>query len=290
MSRVPRRLAARSPAPLAGLVRSCHPQPTAGVTTLVTGLAVALGAGPARVALVAVTVLVGQLSIGWSNDALDRGRDVAAGRLDKPVATGDVDIRTVGAAAALALGAAVPLSFAAGPAAGLAHLGVVAGGWAYNLGLKRTLWSWVPYAIAFGLLPAYAALAQSGAPRPAGWLVAAGSLLGTGAHFFNVLPDIDDDRATGVASLPVRLGARAGRWAGSALLVAAAAVVVFGPPGPAGATGLGGFVAATGFAAAAAVSGRHDEHSRKPFRWALLAAAVDLALLALLVDPAGALR
>ena len=44
-------------------------------------------------------VSTGQLSIGWSNDALDAARDRLAGRTDKPVAAGRLPRRTVAAAA-----------------------------------------------------------------------------------------------------------------------------------------------------------------------------------------------
>ncbi len=39
------------------------------------------------------------------------------------------------------------------------------------------------------------------------WLPVAGACLGTGAHLLNVLPDLEDDAATGVRGLPHRLGA-----------------------------------------------------------------------------------
>ena len=38
------------------------------------------------------------------------------------------------------------------------------------------------------------------------WVIAAGALLGTGAHFANVLPDLEDDRRTGVRGLGHRIG------------------------------------------------------------------------------------
>ena len=74
-----------------------------------------------------------------------------------------------------------------------------------------------------------------------------------------------------------------------ASVVGAAGAVVFGPGRP-GAPALAGFAAAGGCALAAAVSGRADPASRSAFRWALLAAGTDLALLALLVEPERALR
>jgi 4-hydroxybenzoate polyprenyltransferase len=276
------------PTTAGALVRACHPEPTAGVTALSTALAVAAGAGPGRSALVAATVLTGQLSIGWCNDLVDRGRDASAGRTDKPVASGQLAVGTTTAAAAVALGTTTLLSGVSGLVAGSAaaafcHLGVVAGGWAYDLGLKRTAWSWLPYAVAFGLLPAYCVLAAGRETAP-WWLVAAGALLGTGAHFFNVLPDLEDDRATGVRSLPVRMGAAASRSTGCALLVSAALALVLGPPGQPSSTALVGLgVAVVPAVAAAFVGGAPGSRSRTPFLLALAAAAADLLLLVLLV-------
>ena len=47
----------------------------------------------------------------------------------------------------------VPLSFAMGWAAGAAHLVAVASAAGYNLGLKATALSPLPYALSFGLVP-----------------------------------------------------------------------------------------------------------------------------------------
>jgi len=233
------------------LVLSCHPVPAVAVTLIATLLAVAAGAGPVTVALVAAAFGAGQLSIGWSNDWVDAPRDLAVRRSDKPVAVGAVSRRAVGVAAAVALVAAVPLSLALGVAAGVAHLAGVASGWAYNLGLKSTAWSWLPYAVTFGLLPAVVTLALPGDPRPPGWAVAAGALLGVGAHLVNVLPDLEDDAATGVRGLPHRLGRRASSLLAPAVLTAASLLVVLGP---AGAPGAGGWVALAAVAALAGVA------------------------------------
>ena len=70
----------------------------------------------------------------------------------------------------------------------------------------------VPYVVCFGLLPVFVVLGCPGTPAPPWWLPVAGGLLGAGAHFANVLPDLDDDAATGVRGLPHRLGARAPGW------------------------------------------------------------------------------
>ena len=78
----------------------------------------------------------------------------------------------------MAVVACLVLSFALGPAAGLMHVGCVASAWAYNLGLKATVWSWVPYAVSFGGLTAVVTLADGEAP-PWWWPVGA-ALLGRG--------------------------------------------------------------------------------------------------------------
>lgn len=214
---------------VAALLRSCHPVPTVAVTAVTTALAVLARRDAPGVLLVAATVLAGQVSIGWLNDAVDAGRDRAAGRTDKPVAAGALARSTVAAAAVLAAVASVPLSFAAGGVGGgVLHALVVGGGWAYDLGLKSTAVSLVPYAVAFGALPAFVV-----APvvTPPWWLVAAGALLGSAAHFANVLPDLEADSATGVRGLPHRLGASGSVVATVLLLLSASATLVLGPPG-----------------------------------------------------------
>ena len=79
---------------------------------------------------------------------------------------------------------------------------------------------------------AFVVIALPGHPWPPAWLVAAGSLLGGGAHFANVLPDLADAAANGVRGLPHRLGAGGSTIAAAGLLLAATLTLVFGPPGP----------------------------------------------------------
>ena len=213
-----------------GLVAAAHPGPALAVTVLSGLLALAQGLDASRTLLVVAAVLSGQLTIGWSNDLVDRGRDLRAGRDDKPLATGEVTVSLVRSCCIGAVVACVALSLALGAAAGLLHLACVASGWAYNLGLKATLWSWVPYAVSFGGLTGVVTLADGQAP-PWWWPVGA-ALLGVGAHLLNVLPDLADDAATGVHGLPHRLGPRWIAPVAAAVLVAATAVVLVGAAPP----------------------------------------------------------
>lgn len=258
---------------------SSHPGPTVVVTTIAVALAIGVGQSPAGIVLVAVTVLTGQLSIGWSNDWLDAARDTASGRSDKPVAAGGVAPEHVKVAAFIALTSTIPLSFFNGVAAGLAHLGLVASGWLYNLGVKGTLASWVPYAVGFGLLPAFVTLGLPNPAWPPWWAMVAGALLGVGAHFANVVADIDDDLATGVRGLPQRIGSRPSGMVAVTVLVAATALLVGAPDGPPSAgmwLCLAAVALTASWAARALIRSGDSSHL---FHAALLIALVDVVLL-----------
>ncbi|HMD10739.1 MAG TPA: hypothetical protein VKG90_00270, partial [Marmoricola sp.] len=110
----------RAPIPVL-LIRAAHPVPALAVTVLAGLLAVAIDLPPERTALVVAAVLTGQLSIGWSNDLLDRERDRAVGRGDKPLATGALPSGVARAAVAVAVVLTVPLGLACGIAAGAVH-------------------------------------------------------------------------------------------------------------------------------------------------------------------------
>ncbi len=261
------------------MIAACHPLPTAAVTATLTGLAVAAGAGPRRAARVALAVLAGQLSIGWSNDALDAARDRAVGRSDKPVATGVLRRRTVAGGAATAAALTVPLSLALGRRAGAAHLAAVASGWAYNAGLKSSTWSWLPYATGFGAFPAAAVLAVPPHRRVPGWLVLAGSTLGVAAHVANVLPDLDADASSGVSGMPHRLGYRHGLEATAGLLLVATGSLTRGLDGKNRLIRAAPPAMAVAAAAGVLAARERPQRARQAFRLVLVVAAMDVALL-----------
>ncbi|MGN7192372.1 UbiA family prenyltransferase [Curtobacterium sp. MCBA15_004] len=237
------------PAPLTTarlLVASSHPGPTVTVTVLAAVVAAAVGHPLWLVVLVALAVVAGQLSIGLANDWIDADRDRAVGRSDKPVARGLVPVATVRTTAFATAAVAVVLSAFLGPVAAVAHVVLVASGWAYDAGLKRTPWSVVPFVVAFGLLPVVAVAAGGGA-WPAWWAVATGAVFGVAIHCTNVLPDLLDDAATGVRGFPHRLGLRgAGTLAFGALVVAAGLVLGGQLLGDAPARGVGAALAVVG--------------------------------------------
>jgi heme o synthase len=264
-------------------VRASHPEPAVAVTAVAAMLAYAVGHRGAAVAAVAVAVLSSQLAVGWVNDALDARRDAAAGRTDKPAATGAIGPRAVGVAGALAAVATVPLALLSGvPAAVAATIGLVSA-LLYDWPLKFTAVSVVPYLVSFAALPAFVVLALPGAPPAPGWLLAAGALLGGGAHFANAIPDLADDARTGVRGLPHRLGPGGSLAAAAALLLGATLVLALGPPGPPSWTGLAATTAAVvvlpiGWYAGRAAA-RRGARPVAVFRAVMLVALIDVLLL-----------
>lgn len=261
--------------PAGALAASCHPVPTVAVTAVTALLATGYGHTVRTAVPLVIAVLLGQLTIGWSNDLIDLTRDRAAGRRDKPVARGDISPVSVRRAIVTAGIGCVATSFACGVPAATVHLVCgVGAGWAYNLGLKRTVWSPLPYAIAFGALPLIVTLARADGGRPPVWAMAAGALLGVGAHLLNALPDLADDLRGGVRGLPQRLGARRVRSTAPGVLLAASAVVVLGPGLPVPAWAWGALAVAAVLAGVAARTS-----GRAPFLAAVAIALIDVGLL-----------
>ena len=193
------------------LALACHPAPTVAVTVFAVAMAAGADA-PARDDGSGRCRGPGRAAVGRLVQRLDRrrtGTRPSDGRTS-PSAPGGWRSRTVRTAALSAAAACVVLSLALGWRAGLVHLATVASAWAYNVRLKSTVWSWAPYAFSFGFLPLAIALALPGSPVAAWWAMAAGALLGIGAHGANVVPDLQDDRATGVRGPPAprRVGPR----------------------------------------------------------------------------------
>lgn len=258
------------------LVSTGHPVPSLVITAIIVVLAIR--GGLHGFGLFAVAVFAGELSIGWSNDVFDADRDAAGGRTDKPIVAGSISRRAVAVAAGLSLAVAVVLCYVIGPATGTINAVMLAAGWAYNAVLKSTVASGLMYVIGFGLIPAFAASTLPGQPWARPWTLVAAAMLGLGAHFANVLPDLAADRAAGVGGLPQRVAAGRGgptavRLTAIVLLLAASALIVLAPGRPYH------WLALTGLAATAvlAVIGLGGS-GRVPFYAALAIAALDVAL------------
>ena len=208
-----------------GLLRASH----FGPNLLVTFISLFFAAlywweGPAIV--IAIGVFCGQLVVGWSNDVIDYKDDLLHNRQKKPLVSGQISLRLlqnclrVMTPLAIVINLFGPLGFVGGGLSVLA-IGLAV---AYNFYFKFTIFSWLPYAIAFGALPSCMALSKEQAPEL--WMWLGGALLGTAAHFLNVVKDMDEDRVSGIKGLPQRLGTKASVVTAIALIALAAVVIL----------------------------------------------------------------
>ncbi len=261
---------------VAAFARACHAGPAIAVTAFTGALAWRSGRDPKGLLAVGAAVLAGQAAVGLSNDYLDRDRDRAAGRSDKPIVAGAISARAVGVGALAAGAACIPLSLLSGRSAAVTHFGVVAAAMSYNLWFKFSALSPVPYAAAFGALPSFVSLGSVGrslAPAP---IAAAAALLGVGAHFINTLPDVDADDTTGVHGLPQLLGPVPSLVIGSGLLAASTAIVAATAPAL-GTLGVG-LLVGTGVCLGGVVVFALTDRARRAWETSLIAAAMTVGL------------
>jgi len=198
-----------------------------GPTMLITAISFALGTqlwweGPAYV--IAFTVFLGQLIIGWSNDLYDYQDDLKHNRTNKPLVAGTITPENLRRTTFIFIPIAVIANLIGplGLKGGSVYLLGVGCGIAYNFYFKFSPLSPLPYAIALAALPA--SVYYSVDRTPPLWILAGGSLLGVGFHFLNVLKDIEKDQSSSIKGLPQIVGKRAS--AAIALVLISIAIVV----------------------------------------------------------------
>ncbi|HEX6141026.1 MAG TPA: UbiA family prenyltransferase [Candidatus Limnocylindria bacterium] len=198
---------------LAAAVTLVHPAPTLAVVALSAALgAILLGqAGSTldeRWLLVIASVAGSQIFTGALNDIADADRDAAAGRRDKPLASGRISSSAALWVASAGLALQLAASWRLGSVALLLGLAAVGSAAVYDLFLSRTPLSPLPYMVSFGILPLWIA-AGVGVPAervlPGVPLAAA---FAAAAHLANTLRDYDADAAVGSRSLAQHLGRR----------------------------------------------------------------------------------
>ena len=196
------------------VLRSAHPK-QAFLTAAGVAAAAALAGRPTReLGLVFVTVLIGQTIVGWHNDLRDRARDAANETPRKPVAEGLLDPGTLWFLIACAALLVVPLAIANGVVAGVTYLVIVVVSLLGNLVLRKSWLSWLPWAVSYGLYPAFLSYggwggaAEGSPPEISITLLAA--LLGVCVHFLRALPGLVADNRDGYRHLPLRVALRTG--------------------------------------------------------------------------------
>jgi len=205
------------------LLRACHFGPTVLVTTIAF-FAASFEFSAFESIQICLAIFAGQLVVGWSNDVIDYPLDRAANRVKKPLVSGEISLQLLQRLIPIALLSATIISFIGplGLSGTLVHLLGLLSAMTYNLKLKSTIFSPLPYIISFGALP-WAIFLAAGTTPPL-WLYLALALFTTAFHFLNVVKDLQWDIEQGVLGLPQRIGKT--RSLISAALLALAGVLV----------------------------------------------------------------
>lgn len=203
-----------------------HPFPSTLDAAIVAAIAAVAGAPAAMVAVLGFAMLLLQFAIGAANDWADAPADATANPA-KPIPAGVIRRRTVARLAGLLGVAGLGLAWSAGSVAFTVAVAGLAVGLAYDLRLKGTRWSWVPYAIGIPLLPVFAwGGATGGLPGPFLVLVPLAAVAGAALAVANALADLERDRAAGTETVATSLGAAGARRIGAALMLIAVAAAV----------------------------------------------------------------
>ena len=176
---------------------------------VVTGISFALSAQISSIdhsVFFALTILTGQFIVGWSNDLIDMASDKKSNRFEKPLVSGAVKKQTLHffLVGDLVLLFCFTFFGPIGIMAGLLHCSAVLAALIYNYRLKNSILSFLPYAYAFGLLPATVYI--SAHHHIQYWMVIIGISFGIGSHFANVLKDWETDAKNGYGGAPQKVG------------------------------------------------------------------------------------
>jgi len=178
-----------------------------------------------------------QVSIGAINDVSDRDHDAVA-QPWKAIPSGRVSLRTARSVAVGGASVGILASLLLGPATLAVGLMGLAIGVAYDLGLKRTAWGWLCFAVALPLVPVFAWLgAGAGLPPQVATLFLLGGLAGTELAIANGLVDAPGDGQLGARGIAIRLGPGPARATMAAAGIGVLAVAWLSLSGPGGAVG-----------------------------------------------------
>jgi len=206
-----------------------HPIPSLLTTLAAMGFAWIFGIGvrDGRFWWLAAIMLLVQFSISALNEWADADLDRRA-RRRRPIPLG---LLSRGAALSVAVVCAVGAFLLCvlsdlGPFA-LLLVGVgTASGWAYDLWLKATPLSFVPFAIGFPLMPFWIGVLAGRPLTSLLILFLGGSPLATAIHLADAIPDRDRDREAGLRTLAVALGRPRAELAAAGLLLIGALVSI----------------------------------------------------------------
>ena len=254
-----------------------HPIPSTLTTVTAVGFALifGIGVGDSRLWWIAGIMLLVQFSISALNEWADADLDRQAGRR-RPIPLGLVSPSTALTLAALcAIGAFLLSTLANLGTVALLLVGIGLGcGWVYDLRLKRTTLSFLPFAVAFPLMPFWIGLLAGRPASSLGILFLGGSPLATAIHLADAIPDRVRDQAAGLKTLAVALGRAGAEWVAVGLLLIGTmvSIVVILRRGATSVAALS-LIAVVASGLLVGISSRGHASSSLLGKWAIIAAA-----------------
>ena len=205
-----------------------HPYTSIGVTivTMLLALPLTMHFTIINLATLGIVMLSAQFSIGLSNDLLDQPYD----KLVKPwkpliIGTANSFIAVLFLLMLLLLSFIFTYEF--GSLSLLLLIFGLSQGFMYNLGLKRTSLSWLPYSLAIPTVLVFARAVHGGEIYPLLLFYILGFLVGPALNIANQLPEAEASELSGEKSLVHILGVKKARRVSTILLVATALIIIF---------------------------------------------------------------
>ena len=264
-----------------------HPFPSVLDGLVVAAVALVAGAGGPLAVRLGVSMTLIQLGIGTVNDVVDAAHD-AGRKPGKPIPAGLVPAASARAVALAWFGGGMALAVTVSPAVGLLAAAVVAIGLSYDLRLKGTAWSWLPFAVGIPILPVYGWIGASGGLHPIfAALVPAAVLAGAALAIANGLVDIERDLAASRTSIAARLGRRRASGLAVGLLLAVEAVAIVALEGFGGRSVIGVVSGGAVLVAAIAAAAAADRPTAAEWSWRIQAVSLGVAAVAFIAATIG---
>jgi 4-hydroxybenzoate polyprenyltransferase len=189
-----------------GWIRLAHPFPSV-LDGLVSGAIAAIaGASLDLTVRIGLAMTLLQLGIGTVNDIVDAPRD-AGRKAGKPIPAGLVSPQAAWILAIAVFVVGTTLSAGVSAVTGLLALVVIAIGLAYDLRLKGTAWSWLPFAVGIPILAVFGWVGATGTLDPIfAILVPSAAVAGGALAVGNAVVDVERDQGAGVSSVAVAFG------------------------------------------------------------------------------------
>ncbi len=207
----------------------CHPFPLVMIAllTYLFSISAAKGFPPfPKITVIIAAICCSQISINSLNDFFDRELDHRF-KPNKPISSGRLSPKEVVVLAIVSFFTMCILAIKFGPISLLLGIIGTGAGFLYDVKLKRTILSWLPFMIAYPLLVFWTRMALGEFEWKLLWAYPIIGLLSIGIHITNTLPDLESDISFHLRGLVHILGKNKSVILGAVCYIAAPLLAIF---------------------------------------------------------------